>query len=342
METSTFISHNAFPGEHEGLLVEYLFAPNETSKRPLQLSTSTSALASSNTAFFYPGGGNTVSAIPPGFRLGGTPVVPSSPITAVPLIPLPSTPTVNHAIHPLLVDRSNDFIVFSSNHSNNGNPFDLFESQNLASQQFIVEQDLMSGAATTSTTSYNETSRPSSSTTTPALTFHTSPRLESVFFPNALSFNNCTLLSSSGATYVDCPTKYKPRSPMLPPNNQPQYHHKFIPTPPPSDRPSSTNSSSSNNNTNSDSKKRTRLSTEQREYMLQVFEENNQPNTKALKEVAEKIGTSLRHVQFWFQNRRAAMRRRKGGNLNGESAAVATGFRKGFSESPEGSGFDSE
>ncbi|KAJ3031976.1 UNVERIFIED_CONTAM: hypothetical protein HDU68_009077 [Siphonaria sp. JEL0065] len=44
--------------------------------------------------------------------------------------------------------------------------------------------------------------------------------------------------------------------------------------------------------------------------MVSVFDDNNQPNTKELKEVAERIGTSLRHVQFWFQNRRAAMRRK--------------------------------
>ncbi|KAI8614401.1 hypothetical protein BC830DRAFT_1127498 [Chytriomyces sp. MP71] len=57
-------------------------------------------------------------------------------------------------------------------------------------------------------------------------------------------------------------------------------------------------------------RKRTRLSAAQREYLLDQYERDNKPTTRDLREIAAVVGTSLRHVQFWFQNRRAAARRR--------------------------------
>ncbi|KAI9329274.1 hypothetical protein BDR26DRAFT_29188 [Obelidium mucronatum] len=77
-------------------------------------------------------------------------------------------------------------------------------------------------------------------------------------------------------------------------------------------RSSSSDSSPSTTSSNktSPSKKRTQLSKEQRAFMMSVFEENNMPSTKTLQKVSEKVGMELRLVQYWFQNRRAAERRR--------------------------------
>ncbi|KAI9329271.1 hypothetical protein BDR26DRAFT_779554, partial [Obelidium mucronatum] len=57
--------------------------------------------------------------------------------------------------------------------------------------------------------------------------------------------------------------------------------------------------------------KRTQLSPTQRNFLLQVFAQNEMPNSKILKSVGERVGMSLRHVQFWFQNKRASERRKK-------------------------------
>ncbi|KAI8614404.1 hypothetical protein BC830DRAFT_1169449 [Chytriomyces sp. MP71] len=59
--------------------------------------------------------------------------------------------------------------------------------------------------------------------------------------------------------------------------------------------------------------KRTRLNPAQREFMTGVFRENNTPNTEVLKAVAERVGTSLRHCQYWFQ--KAAQRRRRNSDI---------------------------
>ncbi|KAJ3026297.1 UNVERIFIED_CONTAM: hypothetical protein HDU68_005898 [Siphonaria sp. JEL0065] len=64
----------------------------------------------------------------------------------------------------------------------------------------------------------------------------------------------------------------------------------------------------------SNNKKRTQLSKEQRDYMQTVFEQNNMPNTKVLQKVSARVGMELRLVQYWFQNRRAAMRRKSAKN----------------------------
>ncbi|KAI8614402.1 hypothetical protein BC830DRAFT_1127499 [Chytriomyces sp. MP71] len=56
--------------------------------------------------------------------------------------------------------------------------------------------------------------------------------------------------------------------------------------------------------------RRTKLSRANRQHLVQLFEEDHQPPTEVLKVAARKVGKSLRHVQYFFQNRRAALRRR--------------------------------
>ncbi|KAJ3010165.1 UNVERIFIED_CONTAM: hypothetical protein HDU68_002296 [Siphonaria sp. JEL0065] len=60
----------------------------------------------------------------------------------------------------------------------------------------------------------------------------------------------------------------------------------------------------------SETKKRIQLTCEQRDYLLRVFEKDNMPKSKALQKVALDCKMDYRQVQYWFQNRRAAMRRR--------------------------------
>ncbi|KAI9329272.1 hypothetical protein BDR26DRAFT_872710 [Obelidium mucronatum] len=57
-------------------------------------------------------------------------------------------------------------------------------------------------------------------------------------------------------------------------------------------------------------KKRKRLSKENHQFLMKIFEENQHPDTPTLKQAAERVGMGLKHVQFFFQNRRAAVKRR--------------------------------
>ncbi|KAJ3072518.1 hypothetical protein HDU98_003457 [Podochytrium sp. JEL0797] len=52
-----------------------------------------------------------------------------------------------------------------------------------------------------------------------------------------------------------------------------------------------------------------RLLPHQRNFLLQVYAENQMPNTPLMRQVAEKVGMSFRHCQYWFQNKRAAERK---------------------------------
>ncbi|KAJ3026296.1 UNVERIFIED_CONTAM: hypothetical protein HDU68_005897 [Siphonaria sp. JEL0065] len=65
-----------------------------------------------------------------------------------------------------------------------------------------------------------------------------------------------------------------------------------------------------NPNSRHETKKRTQLTCEQRDYLLKVFERDSMPKSKALQKVALDCKMDYRQVQYWFQNRRAAMRRR--------------------------------
>ncbi|KAJ3031977.1 UNVERIFIED_CONTAM: hypothetical protein HDU68_009078 [Siphonaria sp. JEL0065] len=60
-----------------------------------------------------------------------------------------------------------------------------------------------------------------------------------------------------------------------------------------------------------ETKKRTRLTSAQREYMMSVFKKDQNPPSAVVREVADNVGISFRLVQYWFQNRRAALRRKK-------------------------------
>ncbi|KAJ3031060.1 UNVERIFIED_CONTAM: hypothetical protein HDU68_006648 [Siphonaria sp. JEL0065] len=57
-------------------------------------------------------------------------------------------------------------------------------------------------------------------------------------------------------------------------------------------------------------KQRTRLTREQREYMMRIFEVDNNPPSHVIHQVAEKVGMRFRLVQYFYQNRRAALRRK--------------------------------
>ncbi|KAJ3351888.1 hypothetical protein HDU83_008521 [Entophlyctis luteolus] len=57
-------------------------------------------------------------------------------------------------------------------------------------------------------------------------------------------------------------------------------------------------------------KRRTHLTRAQREYMVALFERNHTPDTAQLREAAVVVGMTLRHAQYWFQNRRSAMRKK--------------------------------
>ncbi|KAI9329273.1 hypothetical protein BDR26DRAFT_872712 [Obelidium mucronatum] len=61
---------------------------------------------------------------------------------------------------------------------------------------------------------------------------------------------------------------------------------------------------------NIESKKRIQLTNEQREHLMDLFQQDNMPKSKTLQKAATHLGLSYRQVQFWFQNRRAAVRRR--------------------------------
>ncbi|KAJ3031978.1 UNVERIFIED_CONTAM: hypothetical protein HDU68_009079 [Siphonaria sp. JEL0065] len=57
-------------------------------------------------------------------------------------------------------------------------------------------------------------------------------------------------------------------------------------------------------------RQRTRLTREQREYMMRIFEVDNNPPSHVIRQVAEKVGMRFRLVQYFYQNRRAARRRK--------------------------------
>ncbi|KAJ3070895.1 hypothetical protein HDU98_006096 [Podochytrium sp. JEL0797] len=52
------------------------------------------------------------------------------------------------------------------------------------------------------------------------------------------------------------------------------------------------------------------LSKEKRLQMIEVYIENKTPRTPVLKELAGRVGISLKQCQYWFQNRRASERRK--------------------------------
>ncbi|KAJ3061056.1 hypothetical protein HDU98_003023 [Podochytrium sp. JEL0797] len=52
------------------------------------------------------------------------------------------------------------------------------------------------------------------------------------------------------------------------------------------------------------------LSKEKRLQMIEVYAENKTPRTPVLKELAGRVGISLKQCQYWFQNRRASERRK--------------------------------
>ncbi|KAI8614406.1 hypothetical protein BC830DRAFT_1081995 [Chytriomyces sp. MP71] len=55
--------------------------------------------------------------------------------------------------------------------------------------------------------------------------------------------------------------------------------------------------------------RRTKLSQGQRDYMMSVFHEHNgRPDSKTLRVVAAEVNMPFRLVQYWMQNRRAALR----------------------------------
>ncbi|KAI9351259.1 hypothetical protein BDR26DRAFT_850747, partial [Obelidium mucronatum] len=60
-----------------------------------------------------------------------------------------------------------------------------------------------------------------------------------------------------------------------------------------------------------DSKKRTRLTAAQREYMMEIFKQDQNPPSKVIRQVSETVGMNFRLVQYWYQNRRAALRRKQ-------------------------------
>ncbi|KAJ3031979.1 UNVERIFIED_CONTAM: hypothetical protein HDU68_009080 [Siphonaria sp. JEL0065] len=58
-------------------------------------------------------------------------------------------------------------------------------------------------------------------------------------------------------------------------------------------------------------KQRTRLTKKQRQYMMSVYEENDQnPSSEVMRQAATVVGMRFRLAQYWFQNRQAALRRK--------------------------------
>ncbi|KAJ3031975.1 UNVERIFIED_CONTAM: hypothetical protein HDU68_009076 [Siphonaria sp. JEL0065] len=234
---------------------------------------------------------NIVHEIPHGYNFGGISVVPSSPVDAV-AKPLSSNLSVNNEkLHPLLCPQA--FYPSNNSISNNLDSLEIFTCASPdSSPRQSFEFDLLSSSS-------------GSTNNTPALKHLDSPRFGNLLPHPVPTFSQ--LPSSSTSNFSDdYYPAFLPSQPLVIPSQPPSITAKMISTntnkPPRS--PSETNGNTS------DSRKRTRLSNDQREYMLSIFDQNNQPNTKTLKEVAAAIGTSLRHVQYWFQNRRAALRRR--------------------------------
>ncbi|KAI8617991.1 hypothetical protein BC830DRAFT_39454 [Chytriomyces sp. MP71] len=57
--------------------------------------------------------------------------------------------------------------------------------------------------------------------------------------------------------------------------------------------------------------KKVKLSSANRRYLIEIFDQDDKPPTEVLQKAARKVGKSLRHVQYFFQNRRAALRRKR-------------------------------
>ncbi|KAJ3072689.1 hypothetical protein HDU98_003114 [Podochytrium sp. JEL0797] len=80
---------------------------------------------------------------------------------------------------------------------------------------------------------------------------------------------------------------------------------------PPSPKPYTKNIVASAKSSGNNKLRRHTLTKPQREYMISIYNSNNVPESKVLRMVAEKVGISFRHCQFWFQNRRAYARKRE-------------------------------
>ncbi|KAI8614405.1 hypothetical protein BC830DRAFT_1127502 [Chytriomyces sp. MP71] len=77
------------------------------------------------------------------------------------------------------------------------------------------------------------------------------------------------------------------------------------------DNPTNNNPSRSSKRASKVTNKRTRLTPQQREYMLAIFERDQNPSSEVIREVVERFSLNYRHVQYWYQNKRAALRRAK-------------------------------
>ncbi|KAI9351228.1 hypothetical protein BDR26DRAFT_850702 [Obelidium mucronatum] len=257
---------------------------------------------------------NVVNEIPAGYHLGGAPVVPSSPVDAL-ASPLESSLSGGYSnsskggLHPLLCPQLSNFYSQpdSASVASSINPLDIFRCaspEQSPRQSFEFDLQLSSD----------------STNNTPALGHLSSPRFE-----HLVTLPSCPSSFSQlpSASFDEYPA-FIPSQPLVVPS-QPAASSRRPATM--TGSPQKLKSLSSPADCNSgDSRKRTRLSNDQREYMMSVFDENNQPNTKTLKEVAATVGTSLRHVQYWFQNRRAAMRRRVAQSGSGVSDSEDLAF----------------
>ncbi|KAI9351231.1 hypothetical protein BDR26DRAFT_914607 [Obelidium mucronatum] len=54
---------------------------------------------------------------------------------------------------------------------------------------------------------------------------------------------------------------------------------------------------------------RTQLTPYQRSFLMGIFDENPTPESSVIRKAAAKVGKDFRLVQYWFQNRRAALRK---------------------------------
>ncbi|KAJ3024322.1 UNVERIFIED_CONTAM: hypothetical protein HDU68_008239 [Siphonaria sp. JEL0065] len=73
----------------------------------------------------------------------------------------------------------------------------------------------------------------------------------------------------------------------------------FIPLQESSLSSSSSSTASSALFSNADGKKRTRLTPAQRQYMMNIFEQDNNPPSQVIRQVAETVGMNFRLVQYW-------------------------------------------
>ncbi|ORY52328.1 hypothetical protein BCR33DRAFT_711658, partial [Rhizoclosmatium globosum] len=61
--------------------------------------------------------------------------------------------------------------------------------------------------------------------------------------------------------------------------------------------------------THTPSKRRKCLTVKQRTILMALFEQDKSPDSDTLRGITGKVGMTLRQVQYWFQNKRAALRR---------------------------------